>query len=122
MEQNSGTLGNWKISSAAAESGDALVFRNSMPYADPDAGERSEPVAVLPAGPTSAKMAPFANKSRGILHLEHQLDEEERGGTVTNQSLEQSGQQTDQRKTNNKSNSRSIRVPAAIAEDPANDE
>jgi len=35
MEQNSGTLGNWKISSVAAESGDALVFRNSMPYADP---------------------------------------------------------------------------------------
>lgn len=100
MEQNSGTLGNWKISSAAAESGDAFVFRNSMPYADPALEDKSEPVAILPAQPAPVKLVPFANKSRDVSHLD-QLDEEERGGTVTNQSLEQSGQQTNQRKMNN---------------------
>jgi len=68
-----------------------------MPYADPEREDGSEGVAVLPAAPTPAKVAPLANKSRDVSHLEHQLDEEERGGTVTSQSLEQSGQQTDQR-------------------------
>jgi hypothetical protein len=68
-----------------------------MPYADPEREDGAERVAVLPAAPMPAKVAPLANKSRDVSHLEHQLDEEERGGTVTNQSLEQSGQQTDQR-------------------------
>ena len=87
----------------AAESGDALAFRNSMPYADPDREDEAEPVAVLPAEAMPAKITPFANKSRDVSHLEHQLDEEERGGTVTNQSLEQSGQQTNQRRPSDRS-------------------
>lgn len=86
-----------------------------MPYADPAAEDEPVSVAILPAEPVQVKIAPFANKSRDISHLEHQLDEEERGGTVTNQSLEQSGQQTYQSRPANRSGP----GRGAIPQDPA---